>query len=63
MDRHSQNLERLLQEMQSRYGVDDDLVVQLKRELKSSLAGDAKHHAGAAPLKSGRAAAANPFSH
>ena len=63
MDRHSQNLERLLQEMQSRYGVDDDLVVQLKRELKASLAGDVKNHAVAAPLQSGRAAAANPVSH
>ena len=63
MDRHSQNLERLLQKMQSRYGVDDDLVVQLKRELKSSQAGDAKNHAvAAAPVHRRKATAANIFS-
>lgn len=64
MDRHSQNLERLLQKMQSRYGVDDDLVVQLKRELKSSLAGDAKNHpVAAAPGQPRKTTAASLFSH
>lgn len=47
MDKRTQNLERLLQKMQTRYGVDDDLVTQLKRELTSSAAKQAMNHPAA----------------
>ena len=61
MDKHTQNLERLLQKMQSRYGVDDELVVQLKRELTSSTASAAKNHPMTAAAQHGKAEAANSF--
>ena len=35
MDKHHQNLERLCKKLQSRYGEDDDLVMQFKHELES----------------------------
>ena len=34
--KHVQNLERLLQKLQSRYGGEDDLVMQLKHDLRRS---------------------------
>ncbi len=34
MKRHIQNLQRLLQELQTRYGNDDELVVQLTHEIE-----------------------------
>ena len=34
--KHVQNLERLLQKLQSRYGGEDDLVLQLKHDLRRS---------------------------
>jgi uncharacterized protein involved in exopolysaccharide biosynthesis len=33
MHKHLQNLQRLFQKMQTRYGENDELVVQLKQEL------------------------------
>ena len=62
MDRRTQNLERLVQKMQSRYGVDDDLVVELKRDLKSSAANKAKNHPAASVQPMG-APAARPRTH
>ena len=53
MDKRTQNLERLLQKMQTRYGVDDDLVTQLKRELTSSAAKEAKNHPAASVQRMG----------
>ena len=35
MHKHHQNLERLCQKLQFRYGEDDGLVMQLKHELES----------------------------
>lgn len=35
MHKHLQNLQRLCQKLQFRYGDDDDLVIQLKHELES----------------------------
>lgn len=35
MHKHHQNLERLCQKLQFRYGEDDGLVLQLKHELES----------------------------
>jgi hypothetical protein len=35
MKKHIQNLQRLCQKLQARYGEDDDLVLQLKQELTS----------------------------
>ncbi len=47
MHKHLQNLERLCQKMQFRYGVDDDLVVQLKHELRSLESRNSADHARA----------------
>lgn len=35
MKRHLQNLQRLCQKLQNRYGKDDDLVVKLTREIET----------------------------
>jgi peptidoglycan hydrolase CwlO-like protein len=43
MKKHIQNLQRLCQKMQVRYGEDDDLVLQLKLELASLEAKKAKN--------------------
>ena len=42
MHKHLQNLQRLCQKMQTRYGEDDDLVIQLKQEMAAFEAKAAK---------------------
>lgn len=37
MHKHLQNLERLCQKLQCRYGPDDELVMQIKHEIDSNL--------------------------
>jgi len=37
MHKHLQNLERLCQKLQFRYGQDDELVMQVKREIESNM--------------------------
>ena len=63
MNKHIQNLERLLQKMQYRYGADDDLVLQLNRELKRCEAGKPEHHAATAHGRPKRAEVLSSFSH
>lgn len=50
MHKHLQNLERLSQKMELRYGIDDEVVRQLKGEFKFFEAKVANSHAGAAQL-------------
>ncbi len=42
MHKHLQNLQRLCQKMQARYGEDDELVMQLKQEMAAFEAKAAK---------------------
>ena len=51
MHKHLQNLQRLFQKMQTRYGESDELVVQLKQEL---LAFEAKVAKDTAAVNKGR---------
>ena len=44
MHKHLQNLERLCQKLQSRYGQDDELVMQVKHEMESNAARYSKNH-------------------
>lgn len=45
MKRHLQNLQRLYQKLQARYGVDDVLVMQLKREIETIESNESRHRA------------------
>ena len=47
MKRHLDNMRRLYEKLQARYGDDDDLVLKLNHELKSLEAIDSKKHATA----------------
>lgn len=47
MHKHLQHLERISQKMQSRYWDSDDLVLQLKHEVKSFEAKNSSHPVGA----------------
>ncbi len=44
MHKHLQNLERLCQKLQFRYGQDDELVMQVKREIESNMTRYSKNH-------------------
>jgi succinyl-CoA synthetase beta subunit len=51
MHKHLQNLQRLFQKMQARYGENDELVIQLKQEL---IAFEAKMAKDTAAVNKGR---------
>jgi succinyl-CoA synthetase beta subunit len=51
MHKHIQNLQRLFQKMQARYGENDELVIQLKQEL---IAFEAKMAKDTAAVNQGR---------
>lgn len=49
MRKHLQNLERVCQKLQFRYGDTDELVMELKKELESLNARKSAHPAGTQP--------------
>ena len=58
MSRHLDNLERLLQKLQARYGVDDAIVLQVKQALESHEAIESRHQWWFAPHCERRSGAA-----
>ena len=71
MSRNLDNLKRLFQKLQARYGTNDPVVLQVKQELESRQAMESPHPVGFSPCRERRsskgtdrhrnAASTNPF--